>query len=656
MEDKFGEKLAFDPEWRGPLRKRSCTDLPCLFIFLIFLFCWGGIGYYALSYGDIERLMVPTDSEGRKCGIDSDVENMPYLVFFDLTKCISVSTSCNTPQVCRENCPKENFIYSSQSLTIEEMKAKLICTMDVNLTLIETWNEIDNLVSNEKCARWYLNSNSITGRCLPLKPLEGFVNTTINENNLNLAKKAIAVLAEIERVLRNISDDLEKTKYHIPLFILGSAIVTIVYIFLLRWFTTPFVWVTICGICAALAAGTYISCQLYYSAADDVKNWWLALTIICGIFLGIVVLITICLRRRIYLACQLIEESSKAVVSVLSSLVFPIFPWILKILVLLFAIAVAFHLISFNEPSFKLKMNDDSCICPSELNYQNNSVCDPKIFNDKCRENNKTCISAQCQFQGNHIPKIAIYLLIYNAIGFIWLTFFITDLGKMVLSATFATWYWTFRKEDVPFFTVTVSIWRTFRYHLGTLAFGSLIITICNVIRAILEVINKKLRSYNNEVADFALSCCRWSFWLLDKFFKFINSNAYIMCAVHGKGFYSSAKESFHLLMRNIIRVFLLSKITDWILTVGKIFIIALSIFATWWYYTHMENSLNYWVVPVIIVAIGAYMLTTSFFHVQTAAIDTLFLCFLEDTERNDGSFEKPYFMSRSLKKVLHRH
>lgn len=88
----------------------------------------------------------------------------------------------------------------------------------------------------------------------------------------------------------------------------------------------------------------------------------------------------------------------------------------------------------------------------------------------------------------------------------------------------------------------------------------------------------------------------------------------------------------------------------------GKIFIIALSIFSTWWYYTHRETTLNYWAVPVIIVGIGAYMLTTSFFHVQTAAIDTLFLCFLEDSERNDGSYEKPYFMSRSLKKVLHRH
>ena len=34
-------------------------------------------------------------------------------------------------------------------------------------------------------------------------------------------------------------------------------------------------------------------------------------------------------------------------------------------------------------------------------------------------------------------------------------------------------------------------------------------------------------------------------------------------------------------------------------------------------------------------------------------AVDTLFLCFLEDLERNDGSREKPYYMSSSLKKIL---
>jgi choline transporter-like protein 2/4/5 len=34
-------------------------------------------------------------------------------------------------------------------------------------------------------------------------------------------------------------------------------------------------------------------------------------------------------------------------------------------------------------------------------------------------------------------------------------------------------------------------------------------------------------------------------------------------------------------------------------------------------------------------------------------AVDTLFLCFLEDMERNDGTPEKPYFMSRGLQKIV---
>ena len=158
--------------------------------------------------------MVPTDSEGRKCGIDAAVKEEPYLVFFDLTKCISASTACNTPQVCQAKCPTDNFIYNSRNSqsSIKETKSKLICEIGVNLTLYSTWEELDILISNEKCARWYLNSTSITRRCVPLKPLEGFANITINEDKLNLAKKAIKVLAQIERVLKEILEDLERIK------------------------------------------------------------------------------------------------------------------------------------------------------------------------------------------------------------------------------------------------------------------------------------------------------------------------------------------------------------------------------------------------------------------------------------------------------------
>ena len=37
----------------------------------------------------------------------------------------------------------------------------------------------------------------------------------------------------------------------------------------------------------------------------------------------------------------------------------------------------------------------------------------------------------------------------------------------------------------------------------------------------------------------------------------------------------------------------------------------------------------------------------SAFFGVYSMAVDTLFLCFLEDLERNDGSAEKPYYMSK---------
>ena len=43
----------------------------------------------------------------------------------------------------------------------------------------------------------------------------------------------------------------------------------------------------------------------------------------------------------------------------------------------------------------------------------------------------------------------------------------------------------------------------------------------------------------------------------------------------------------------------------------------------------------------------------SSFFGVYAMAVDTLFLCFLEDLERNDGSQQRPYYMSSGLKKIL---
>ena len=107
---------------------------------------------------------------------------------------------------------------------------------------------------------------------------------------------------------------------------------------------------------------------------------------------------------------------------------------------------------------------------------------------------------------------------------------------------------------------------KCYRYHLGSLAFGSLIIAIVQMIRVLLEYVDAKLKGKENPVAKFFIKWVNWSFsskklsvqdewqhyvfyyfrivycvyvcffrclkccfWCLEKFLKFLNKNAYIL-------------------------------------------------------------------------------------------------------------------------------
>ena len=72
---------------------------------------------------------------------------------------------------------------------------------------------------------------------------------------------------------------------------------------------------------------------------------------------------------------------------------------------------------------------------------------------------------------------------------------FIIALGQCALAGAFASWYWTMdKKNNLPTTPLLSSFWRTLRYHVGSLAFGSLIIAIIQMIRAGLEYLEYKLK------------------------------------------------------------------------------------------------------------------------------------------------------------------
>ncbi len=67
-------------------------------------------------------------------------------------------------------------------------------------------------------------------------------------------------------------------------------------------------------------------------------------------------------------------------------------------------------------------------------------------------------------------------------------------------------------------------------------------------------------------------------------------------------------------------------------------------------------GHLNYYYVPIVVVAIGSYFTADVFLEVYGMAIDTVFLCFLEDLEVNDGTKAKPYYMPKKLQEIVKKY
>ncbi|MCJ8750301.1 hypothetical protein PDJAM_G00261170 [Pangasius djambal] len=200
------------------------------------------------------------------------------------------------------------------------------------------------------------------------------------------------------------------------------------------------------------------------------------------------------------------------------------------------------------------------------------------------------------------------------------------------------------------------------RFHTGSLAFGALILSTVQFIRVVLEYLDHKLKGVHNALARFLLCCLKCCFWCLEHFIRFLNRNAYIMIAIYGKNFCASARDAFFLLMRNVVRVAVLDKVTDFLLFLGKILISGSVGVLAFFFFTRQipvfqdkVPSLNYYWVPLLTVVFGSYLVAHGFLSVYAMCVDTLFLCFLVDLEKNDGSAARPYYMSSSLRSILNK-
>ncbi|XP_067892680.1 choline transporter-like protein 5-B isoform X4 [Heterodontus francisci] len=693
---KHGEPRKFDPTFKGPIHNRHCTDVLCCVLFIAVILGYIALGVIAWVHGDPKKVVYPTDSRGQFCGQKGTAnENKMILFYFNILKCASpavlINLQCPTKQVCVEKCPNRFARYIDVKSSYRWSKTNWEYYRQFCQPGYDTPRKsAAQVIRDEDCPSMIVPSRPFLRRCFPDFTTKNGILTvanrttfkdgrgkTRNVTDLRDAAKGINHVLEAREVGMKIFEDYTNSWYWILIGLVIAMVVSLVFILLLRFTAGVLFWFVIFAVIAVIGYGIWhcyweysslkgkpgsdipiydIGFQMDFRVYLQLRQTWLAFMIFLCIVEVIIILMLIFLRKRICIAIALLREGSKAIGYIMSTLFYPIITFLLLAICISYWAVTAIFLSTSGEAVYKVMTNQGHCIYA-------NRTCNPEIFNTS--NITKLCPGAQCAFAfygGESVYHKYIFILqICNLFVFLWLVNFSIALGQCTLAGAFASYYWAFKKPaDIPTFPLLAAFGRSLRYHTGSLAFGSLILAIIQLIRIILEYLDNKLKGAQNKVAKFLFCCLKCCFWCLEKFIKFLNRNAYIMIAIYGKNFCTSAKEAFFLLMRNVLRVAVLDKVTDFLLFLGKLLIVGGVGVLAFFFFTRRISivadeapSLNYYWVPLATVIFGSYLIAHGFFSVYAMCVDTLFLCFLEDLERNDGSADRPYFMSKTLMKIL---
>ncbi|XP_033109689.1 choline transporter-like protein 4 [Anneissia japonica] len=264
-----------------------------------------------------------------------------------------------------------------------------------------------------------------------------------------------------------------------------SMFASLLYIVLLRWIAAIMVWSSMVLVYALLGYGTYFcwnernciknrepDCTSDRSSLDykelasyvKMERTWYISAIVMRTILAILTLVVLLLISFINIF----------------SLFWPIIPFIMQLAFLTFWAFSVIFIASIVEPPYQIVNSD------STDEYTDGASCKPTVSLNG---------TAECVLIGyNIVPNYIYWLEAYNLVALFWILNFISALGEITLAGAFVSFFWAFTKpDDIKHLPLLRSFWKSIRYHIGSIAVGSLIITIIKLIRFTIQYVEHKV-------------------------------------------------------------------------------------------------------------------------------------------------------------------
>ena len=245
---------------------------------------------------------------------------------------------------------------------------------------------------------------------------------------------------------------------------------------------------------------------------------------ILTVFTSLLLLLVLGLASRINKAIQIFAEASRCVRNNLSLLVVPPIGVAFLMSIVLFWIITAAHVSTMGTVSnFTLPLGLSSQLNLTEFDF-NNKVFGPFTYT----------------------TVFNVFLLF----GALWSMSFTSGVAHMTMAHVVAKWYWSGSPSDYRTagrWALCSSVKTVFTKHLGSAAFGSLLISLIQLVRYIAAFIQhrfNKVQSQNRilRYLFMSLNCC---LKCAETCVKFISKHAYVMTAMYGTSFCTSTKMVF---------------------------------------------------------------------------------------------------------------
>ncbi|XP_078426891.1 choline transporter-like protein 1 isoform X1 [Cetorhinus maximus] len=607
-------------QWK-PLEQRSCTDVLWLLILILFCIGMAVICGFAIASGAAQRLVYGYDSYGNICGQKNtkveekeqsglDHTSNKYVFFLDPCNVDTVTFKIKSKALCVAKCPEMalNTLREVQNFALKN--GSKLC--DYKLKPEDYTSRSAGL-----CPKLPVKSSKpipFFHRCVP-DGIGCFVNFI----------KALTTFVSDNSVLQRVITGVMTSKEIIVGLCFLSLVLSMLLMVAIRYISRVLVWILAILTILGSIGGTAVLWWLYADgkksakeklvedreiAEDNVKAL-LVYAIVATVVTVVLLLLILIMRKRVALTIALFHVAGKVFVNI-PLLVFQSL-WTFVALVLFWTYWVAVLLL-LGTAGYPEKTAD---------------------------ENIEFRMSGPLQ-----------YTWIYHLVGLIWISEFILACQQMTVAGAVVTYYFTRDKSKLPTTPILSSICRLIKYHLGTVAKGSFIITLVKIPRLILMYIHNQLKGKENAVAKCMLKACMCCLWCLEKCLLYLNRNAYVATAINSTSFCTSARDAMLILIENALNVAAINTVGDFVLFLGKVLVVLITGIIGIVLLNH-QRDYTVWVLPLIIVCLFAFFVSHCFLSIYEMVVDVLFLCFAVDTKNNDGSPGHEYYMDKSLMEFM---